>query len=137
MSKTTKSKTNFTDLLDIQQSINNYSDSSDSEDSDNENDKPMYLACNDQLRPVCKRFVRNQCRQGIKCAFYHPKPITPILKAKGLRELGKCYCGYGQKTVINKKTFRFREDDFIFFKVCGRTGKSMNICRANLQDLQN
>lgn len=89
--------------------------------------------CNDPNRPVCRQFVnQGKCNKRNHCTFYHPKTLTPIIKKKARRELGHCYCGAPQKTIISGRTWRGSDEDGEmrpnFFIICGKTGKSMKKC---------
>ena len=88
--------------------------------------------CDDPNRPVCRQFInQGKCQRRHHCGFYHPKTITPVIKKKARRELGHCYCGSPQRTVISGRNARVDEDGIshpTFFIVCSRTGKSMRKC---------
>lgn len=90
-----------------------------------------YYPCCDPNRPVCRQYInQGDCRQGIKCRFYHPIFVTPTIIKKAAREPGHCYCGAPQKKLLNKRSYNVDEDKETptFFVVCGRTGKSMRRC---------
>jgi hypothetical protein len=89
-----------------------------------------YLACEDKSRPTCRHFLRGKCSYGLKCRFYHPAIITPVLERESTREFGFCYCGALQRTLINKRLYVLGESSDIptFFIVCSKTGKSMRHC---------
>lgn len=81
----------------------------------------------DPKRPECRHFVNGNCKRGRSCWFYHPKIITTPMRKNSKRELGKCYCGSSQLTLINKR-LAIDIDNPIFFVVCGRTRKSIKRC---------
>ena len=90
-----------------------------------------YYPCNDPAKPICRQFVtKGNCRYRMKCRFYHPLVITPVIKKRATRELGCCYCGSLLKRLINKRAYRVGEDGDppLFFVVCGRTGRSIRNC---------
>ena len=87
----------------------------------------------DSSRATCRYFIRGKCHRGERCRFYHPRSsdITPAIKKRAFKELGKCYCGACQITLVNKTPWRGSSDDRdspLFFVVCGRTRKSTKRC---------
>lgn len=85
-----------------------------------------YYACKDPSRPLCKGYVKNgKCPKHDKCAFFHPKVITTVMKQTAARELGKCFCGAPLRTIIRNKPCQNLE----FFVVCSSTSKSIHRCR--------
>lgn len=97
-----------------------------SESSINDNYE-KYYASEDPSRPICRQFVnQGKCPKRRHCQFYHPKVITHTITKQAKRELGHCYCGAPQKTIISYQ--RSQEDKPNFFVVCGRTGRSMRRC---------
>ena len=94
----------------------------------------IYYPCFDAKRPVCRQHVnQNRCRKGLKCNFYHPMDITPVIKKKATREFGFCYCGAVQKRLMNKRPFKHHNEDTpLFFVVCSRTYRSMNRCLTQI-----
>lgn len=89
------------------------------------------LPCFDQRRAICRTHVNTGiCKKGKKCPFFHPKNITPVIKAKAKREFGFCYCGAIQKHIMSSKRINIVNDEIrpAFFVVCSRTGKSIKNC---------
>lgn len=98
-----------------------------------EDAQEKYYPCDDPNRPICRQFVnQGGCHKRKRCHFYHPKVITHVIQKKASRELGHCYCGAAQKTIIRFQPGRprTRADDpgTQFFVVCARTGRSMRNC---------
>lgn len=94
-------------------------------------DNLEYVACNDATNPSCRQFVnQGKFRRRLKCRFYHPSAITPIITRKTTSDLGKCYCGAPQRKFMSKRPFILMDDERvpIFFCVCSRTGSSMKNC---------
>jgi hypothetical protein len=90
--------------------------------------RQKYRACDDPNRPACRDFVnQGKCHRRHHCKFYHPKVVTREITKRTKRDLGHCYCGATQKTIM---VFKRNEDGMTqhFFRVCGRTGKSMTKC---------
>lgn len=90
--------------------------------------RKKYRACNDPHRPTCREFVnQGKCHRRRHCKFYHPKVITQEITKQTKRNLGHCYCGAHQRTIM---VFRGNRDIVTptFFRVCDRTGKSMRKC---------
>ena len=96
------------------------------------NDSPenKKLPVNDPSRSVCRHFVKGKCNYKERCRFFHPQKITQPMKKRALKELGKCYCGAVQTTLINKTLWKHSEDEDRpqFFVVCGRTRRSIKRC---------
>lgn len=80
-------------------------------------------------RKMLARQVASETNSSISCKssckFYHPTTIKDKYTQEYSRELGKCYCGSELITIISNRA----NDDSIFFRVCGRTRKSMLRCR--------
>jgi len=85
--------------------------------------------CDNPNMPICRDYInKGKCHRNKHCKFYHPKVITVELKQKGKRELGHCYCGSLQKTIIGFKQQYKETNKATFFIVCSRTGKAMHKC---------
>ena len=106
----------------------------DEESSSNEECKKrkcsQILPVNDPSRPICRSFIRDKCTKKNMCLFFHPIEITPTVRKKVTREIGRCYCGAHQITMMNRTRRRTDEDDEapLFFVVCGKTRRSMKRC---------
>lgn len=95
-----------------------------------------YYPCNDPNRPICRQYVnQGTCKKRKHCNFYHPKVVSNLITKKAKRELGCCYCGSPQKTIIGHRTINYNRYESaedvprpVFFRVCSRTGKSMKKC---------
>jgi hypothetical protein len=88
---------------------------------------------NDKVRGVCRQYIlQGKCEYPPgKCGFRHPQPITKRDMLEAKREIGRCYCGASQRTIISSRV-RTLEEPRPFFVVCSKTGKSMTRCLNKL-----
>jgi len=84
---------------------------------------------------LCRDHVLDVCCRKEKCKFEHPDIITPDMRQKCLRDIGRCYCGCSLKTITKRYRSFIDEDDNIFFCVCSRTNKSIESCRTDLNSI--
>lgn len=84
---------------------------------------------------LCRDYILDNCPNRLKCRFEHPDIITPEMRQKCLRDIGRCYCGCSLKTIMHRYSSKNDEDENIFSNVCSRTKKSIEKCRIDLNSV--
>jgi len=88
-------------------------------------------------RSLCRPYVYSRmynrplrCNKGDRCRFYHPMEIDSHVKQEYNRQIGRCYCGAGLKTLRNNRPLSLEDDEAKpFFVVCSRTLKGIAKCK--------
>lgn len=86
---------------------------------------------------LCRDYVLNHCSNKERCKLEHPNIITPTIRQKCLRDIGRCYCGCSLKTIFHryKNNALVDNEEQIFSSVCSRTNKSIERCRIDLNSI--
>lgn len=90
------------------------------------------------LTKVCRYYLNNNCKKGVKCKLLHPDPNSLLFKAEQRRPPKTCYCGADFKIIMRTRRNLDTEEldyDVEFYNICSSTGKSSRICYQHLLEI--